>query len=83
MNKLKEIADSLVWSSANPSVATVEAGYYLIKENATELMLVAKVTGNSRGKTDITVSAPDGSKVSCHVVVEKSTDSVEEPRSTF
>ena len=81
LDKLKEISNSLVWSSENPSVATVECRECLIpvKENAKETIIVAKVTGISRGETDILVSAPDGSKACCHVVASKPAETVEEP----
>ncbi len=81
LNQLKEIGDSLVWSSANSSVAIVEGKNYITpgNEDAREMLVTAKVTGISRGETDIFVSAPDGSKVCCHVVVSKPTGTVENP----
>ena len=81
LNQLKEIGDSLVWSSTNSSVAIVEGKNYITpgNEDAREMLVTAKITGVSRGETDIFVSAPDGSKVCCHVVVSKPTGTVEKP----
>ena len=84
LDKLKEMSNSLVWSSANPSVATVESRGYLVPAdgNVKDTVFVAKVTSVSRGETDIFVSAPDGSKACCHVVVSKPTEAEEPPWET-
>ena len=89
LNQQKEINQSLELSSANPSVATVERNPFdLIMNddgrytNSDYMQLSIKVTGVSRGETDILVSASDGSKVCCHVVVSKPVETEEEPDET-
>ena len=85
LEQQKEINESLKVVSANSSVATADRNPFdLIMDNDGRytMQLSIGVTGVSRGETDIFISASDGSKVCCHVVVIKATETVEEPDDT-
>lgn len=59
---------TLVWTSANPSVATVSGGV---------------ITGVSEGMTTITATAESGVCATCNVLVEKPVKSISEYRDTY
>jgi len=85
LDQQKEINESLKVISANPSVATADRNPFdliMNDDGRYTMQLSIGVTGVSRGETDIFISASDGSKVCCHVVVIKATETVEEPDDT-
>lgn len=71
--KLKELFHSITWESSDTSVATVRTSALSQIEPTTwgtSITIYGDVTGYIPGTADITITASDGSKVTCDVTVE-------------